>query len=169
MTTALSTVMIEPNRIPVLRPQLPPAEQLLPVLKRIDEARIYTNWGPLSSELEGRLARTLRLPAGGVVSASSGTAALVGAILPLPVAPVEGPWRSSRPSRLSRRQRPRSNAAISRISRTSIPRAGHYNRTMRSAAQRSIRSAWSFLSRPLDVRCSRLRGMTFRLVPGSPL
>jgi dTDP-4-amino-4,6-dideoxygalactose transaminase len=70
---------IEP--VPVLRPRLPPAERLLPYLKRIDATRTYSNWGPLSAELERRLAESLRLPAGGVVSASSGTAALVGAIL----------------------------------------------------------------------------------------
>lgn len=73
--------MPEPERIPVLRPRLPPAERLPPYLQRIDAARIYTNWGPLSSEFEGRLARTMGLPEGGVVSASSGTSALAGAIL----------------------------------------------------------------------------------------
>ena len=67
--------------IPVLRPQLPRTERLLPYLQRIDAARVYTNWGPLACEFEGRLARALSLPEGGVVSASSGTSALVGAIL----------------------------------------------------------------------------------------
>jgi dTDP-4-amino-4,6-dideoxygalactose transaminase/SAM-dependent methyltransferase len=69
------------ERIPVLRPQLPDAERLLPYLRRIDTARTYTNWGPLSAELERRLATQLQLPVGGVTSAASGTAALVGAIL----------------------------------------------------------------------------------------
>jgi dTDP-4-amino-4,6-dideoxygalactose transaminase len=67
--------------IPVLRPQLPSAERLLPYLRRIDSARIYSNWGPLSVELEMRLAERLGVPAGGFSSASSGTAALVGTIL----------------------------------------------------------------------------------------
>ena len=67
--------------IPVLRPLLPSADRLLPYLRRIDETRLYSNHGPLSEELGGRLADTLGLPAGGVVCASSGTAALVGAIL----------------------------------------------------------------------------------------
>jgi dTDP-4-amino-4,6-dideoxygalactose transaminase len=67
--------------IPVLRPQLPSAERLLPYLRRIDGARIYSNWGPLSAELEARLAERLGVPARGFSSASSGTAALVGAIL----------------------------------------------------------------------------------------
>lgn len=67
--------------VPVLRPLLPSAERILPYLRRIDATRLYSNHGPLSAELECRLAETLRLPPGGLVSASSGTAALVGAIL----------------------------------------------------------------------------------------
>ena len=58
--------------IPVLRPRLPSAEQLLPYLRRIDATRIYTSWGPLALELEERLCRRFSLPVGGVVSASSG-------------------------------------------------------------------------------------------------
>jgi dTDP-4-amino-4,6-dideoxygalactose transaminase len=67
--------------IPVLRPLLPQADRLLPYLRRIDASRIYTNWGPLASELEGRLSGQFGLTDGGVVSASSGTSALIGAIL----------------------------------------------------------------------------------------
>jgi dTDP-4-amino-4,6-dideoxygalactose transaminase len=67
--------------IPVLRPLLPRAERLLPYLRRIDETRIYSNHGPLSGELERRLAKRLRLPRGGLACASSGTDALIGAIL----------------------------------------------------------------------------------------
>jgi dTDP-4-amino-4,6-dideoxygalactose transaminase len=69
------------ERVPALRPQLPDAERLLPYLRRIDGARIYTNWGPLTSDLERRLAEQFGLSETCVVSASSGTAALVGAIL----------------------------------------------------------------------------------------
>jgi dTDP-4-amino-4,6-dideoxygalactose transaminase len=67
--------------IPVLRPRLPSAEQLLPYLRRIDATRVYTSWGPLALELEERLCRRFSLPVGGVVSASSGTSALTAAIL----------------------------------------------------------------------------------------
>lgn len=67
--------------IPVLRPQLPAANRLLPYLRRIDATRIYSNHGPLVRELEARLAGALALTAGGVASASTGTAALIGAIL----------------------------------------------------------------------------------------
>src|SRR6266487_2139170 len=71
---------VEPT-IPVLRPCLPSAEQLLPYLRRIDATRIYTSWGPLALELEERLCRRFSLPLGGVASAGSGTSALTAAIL----------------------------------------------------------------------------------------
>jgi dTDP-4-amino-4,6-dideoxygalactose transaminase len=67
--------------IPVLRPLLPSADRLLPYLRRIDQSRTYTNWGPLATELERRLCQHFSLPGPGIVSASSGTTALVGAIL----------------------------------------------------------------------------------------
>jgi dTDP-4-amino-4,6-dideoxygalactose transaminase len=60
---------------------LPDAGRLLPYLQRIDSTRIYSNWGPLVSELTERLCHAFMAPAGGVVSASSGMAALMGAIL----------------------------------------------------------------------------------------
>lgn len=44
------------NRIDLLRPDMPPAASLLPYLERIDERRQYANFGPLSVELERRLA-----------------------------------------------------------------------------------------------------------------
>lgn len=42
--------------LPVARPELPNAEALLPYLRRLDEARWYSNFGPLLSEFEARLA-----------------------------------------------------------------------------------------------------------------
>jgi dTDP-4-amino-4,6-dideoxygalactose transaminase len=67
--------------IPVLRPHLPESGDLLPYLLRIDAGRVYANWGPLATEFERRLCDHLGAPSGGFVSASSGTAALVGATL----------------------------------------------------------------------------------------
>ncbi len=64
-----------------MRPQLPSAERLLPYLQRIDATRIYSNFGPLALEFGERLADHFGLPGTGVVVASSGTAALIGAIL----------------------------------------------------------------------------------------
>ena len=67
--------------IPVMRPQLPRAENLLPYLRRIDASRIYSNYGPLVQEFESRLALQFGLPVGGAVCASTGTAGLISAIL----------------------------------------------------------------------------------------
>jgi dTDP-4-amino-4,6-dideoxygalactose transaminase len=73
--------MKTPGLIPVQRPLLPHADRLLPYLRRIDATRTYSNWGPLADDLERRLEVHFGLPEHGVVSASSGTAALVGAVL----------------------------------------------------------------------------------------
>lgn len=69
------------DAVPVLRPSLATSDRLLPYLRRIDAARIYTNWGPLTRELEKRLQAHFGISAAAVVSASSGTAALIGGIL----------------------------------------------------------------------------------------
>ena len=67
--------------IPVMRPQLPRAEKLVPYLRRIDASRIYSNYGPLVQEFEARLTRHFGLPTGGAACASTGTTGLIGAIL----------------------------------------------------------------------------------------
>ena len=58
----------------VARPLLPTADALAPYLARIDEARWYTNHGPLALELEERFAQLTGNAH--VICASSGTAAL---------------------------------------------------------------------------------------------
>jgi dTDP-4-amino-4,6-dideoxygalactose transaminase len=78
---AAATARADADTVRVLRPRLPTADELLPYLRRIDASRIYSNFGPLALEFEGRLGGHLALPAGGVVSAATGTAALVGSIL----------------------------------------------------------------------------------------
>ena len=45
-----------PPVLPVARPRLPSADRLLPYLRRIDEARWYSNFGPLVKAFEQRLA-----------------------------------------------------------------------------------------------------------------
>lgn len=69
------------SAVPVMRPRLPRTHRLVPYLQRIDASRSYSNFGPLATELESRLAGVFALPVDGVVSAGSGLAALVGAIL----------------------------------------------------------------------------------------
>ena len=47
------------KKIPLLVPDLPRADALLPYLRRIDEARWHTNFGPLVRELEVRVLKEL--------------------------------------------------------------------------------------------------------------
>lgn len=78
---AAGEIRLGPDVVPVLRPRLPRLERLQRYVRRIDESRIYSNFGPLSVELERRLSNRLGLPEGGLACAASGTAALAGAIL----------------------------------------------------------------------------------------
>lgn len=76
-----SQVSAQPSRLPAFRPLLPDAEQLLPYLRRIDAARVYSNHGPLVAELQQLLGLRLGLGAEQFLCAGSGTAALVAAVL----------------------------------------------------------------------------------------
>lgn len=60
------------------RPSLPTADKLLPYLKRIDEARYYSNTGPLVLDLEKRLSEHFGC---GVVTASSCTSGLTACLV----------------------------------------------------------------------------------------
>ncbi|MFN3808130.1 DegT/DnrJ/EryC1/StrS family aminotransferase [Asticcacaulis sp.] len=75
------TPVFAPERLPVARPHMPSADAILPYLERIDASRQYSNFGPLVSELEGRLSE--RLGGAAVVTTSSGTSALTLALLAL--------------------------------------------------------------------------------------
>lgn len=63
-------------RIPVARPRLAPLEAALPYLKRIDQARIYSNYGPLNALFEARLAERFGLAEGCVVTCANATIGL---------------------------------------------------------------------------------------------
>lgn len=67
--------------IPVMRPRLPVASDLVPYLERIDAARYYTNRGGLSRELENALATYLAVDVERIVLSTSGSMALLGAML----------------------------------------------------------------------------------------
>jgi dTDP-4-amino-4,6-dideoxygalactose transaminase len=62
--------------LPVMRPQLPATERLLPYLSRIDQSRIYSNFGPLTAEFEDRLAAHFALPGGAVTTVANATLGL---------------------------------------------------------------------------------------------
>jgi dTDP-4-amino-4,6-dideoxygalactose transaminase len=68
-------------RIPVLRPKLPEVDKVLPYLRRIDETRLYSNFGPVNVELERRLADHFQLPEGGVVTVANATLGLAVALI----------------------------------------------------------------------------------------
>lgn len=69
--------------VTVMRPDMPSASAILPYLEQMDQNLIYSNFGPLSRQLETRLSARFKMPTAGVLSTSSGSAALMGAILAL--------------------------------------------------------------------------------------
>jgi len=71
--------------IDLLRPLLPSAEDIFPYLKRIDEARWYSNFGPLEQELRKRVGGHFGLSAEHIVTASSATAGLTSVLRALNV------------------------------------------------------------------------------------
>jgi dTDP-4-amino-4,6-dideoxygalactose transaminase len=77
---------LAPARLAVARPRLPTAEAVLPYLQRIDEARWYSNFGPLLSEFEARLAGRFR-EGTHVVTVANATQALTLALTAMDLAP----------------------------------------------------------------------------------
>lgn len=63
--------------IPVMRPLLPTADKIAPYIKKIDENRWYTNFGPVNSEFEKRLAEHFGVKPTEITTFSNATAALV--------------------------------------------------------------------------------------------
>lgn len=72
------------NLLPVSQPKLAPVELSLRYLRRAEDARIYSNRGPLVRELEERLAGLLRSNPANVVACSSATLALESASFHFP-------------------------------------------------------------------------------------
>jgi dTDP-4-amino-4,6-dideoxygalactose transaminase len=61
------------STLPVMRPKLPRAERLAPYLSAIDQARIYSNFGPLVRQLEQRLAARCGLGTETITTVSNAT------------------------------------------------------------------------------------------------
>ena len=74
------------TEIPVMRPKLPEQKLIAKYIKRIDQNRIYTNYGPLQEELTSRLAEYFGVAADQVLLVANGTVALQGAIETVPQA-----------------------------------------------------------------------------------
>jgi len=66
--------------IPVLKVALPSVAELTPYLQRIDQSRIYSNFGPLLLEFEARLAGRLGLEPAGLVGVANATLGLTAAL-----------------------------------------------------------------------------------------
>jgi dTDP-4-amino-4,6-dideoxygalactose transaminase len=75
------------HTIPVMRPMLPASDRLLPYLKQIDTARIYSNFGPLAVSFERRLAAHFDLPERAVTTVANATFGLALALLAQQVRP----------------------------------------------------------------------------------
>ena len=89
MSTSDVSGMLDQPEIPVMKPKLPRHERLLGYLKRIDDSRTYTNFGPLHRELEARLAEYFGVRTEEVLLVTNGTLALQGAVA---VAPPAAEW-----------------------------------------------------------------------------
>jgi dTDP-4-amino-4,6-dideoxygalactose transaminase len=77
---------VGPATVPVARPRLPTAESILPYLQQIDEARWYSNFGPLLTGLEERLADRFTAPTQ-VVTVTNATQALTLTLQAMDLAP----------------------------------------------------------------------------------
>ena len=67
--------------IPVLRPRLPTTDALLPWLRRIDQTRVYSNFGPLSEDLSNRICDQLGIDHGGALPLANATLGLAAALM----------------------------------------------------------------------------------------
>ena len=78
MDLALSQTGLPPTerKIALMRPLLPPAAEIAPYLEEIDARRWYSNFGPLVTRLEARLADHFGLHPASAVIAANGTTAL---------------------------------------------------------------------------------------------
>ncbi len=67
-------------QIPVMKPQLPLFDDVAPLLRGMDSARIYTNNGPITIRFQEKVGEYLGVPAERVVLLSNATVALQGNI-----------------------------------------------------------------------------------------
>lgn len=66
--------------LPVMKPQIASFSSARPYLKKMDERRIYANFGPLTAELEERYASLLGVNRSQVVSCTNATLGLAGCL-----------------------------------------------------------------------------------------
>lgn len=73
--------------IPVHRPKLPDYTKITPYLKEMDEARWYSNFGPLITKFEERLANHFHIESKMITTASNGTLMLTAMLKAMNAAP----------------------------------------------------------------------------------
>lgn len=73
------------HMIPVMKPHLPTVEQVSPYLEQMDRSGIYSNFGPLVTELESRYATFLGVSPSQVVSVANATLGIQGACTTFPI------------------------------------------------------------------------------------
>lgn len=73
--------------VPVMRPKLPTAERVMKYLRRIDESRFYSNFGPLACALEERLAAHYGVAPDNVTTVANATQGLTLALIAQGVTP----------------------------------------------------------------------------------
>ena len=81
MSSPLATGSPAGRKIPLMRPKLPTLHELTPYLTEIDENRWYSNFGPLATRFEARLAAHYGLPTSELALVANGTTALSAALL----------------------------------------------------------------------------------------
>lgn len=82
------TLSVEASlQVPVMKPQLPTADELVPYLRRIDDARYYSNHGPLLRELEERFAELFKVTPTQLGVVANGTVALSAALVAIGARP----------------------------------------------------------------------------------
>jgi len=72
--------------VPVARPRMPTAEAVLPYLQEIDEARWYSNFGPMLTRFEERIADRFR-PSTRIITVANATQALTLALTAMDLRP----------------------------------------------------------------------------------
>src|ERR1700730_17641253 len=65
------------SNIPIMRPMLPSTQSLAAYLNKIDQTRVYSNFGPLAASLEERLGARFGLPCDTVTTVANGTLGLM--------------------------------------------------------------------------------------------
>jgi dTDP-4-amino-4,6-dideoxygalactose transaminase len=75
------------HKIELMIPSVPSLNKIAKYFERIDQSKIYSNFGPLNSELIGRLALYFGLPASNIVTVANATLGIQGALETSPTQP----------------------------------------------------------------------------------